>query len=159
MASAAGAVDSPTSTGPSPSAVPSACALLQPSDLMAAFGGSVDAGDLTSAPNGGETICQWVVTAKNGNGFGAQLDVKTPFSTKAFAQQRRIANGPTKTVKHLGDAAFSERAKVAGHVFDDLWVHEGKVAFRLEVLADLGTAPLERLAATVLTNLGSSAGH
>jgi hypothetical protein len=139
--------------------VPPACALLTPADLRSVLGGTVGAGDLTTAPKGGETICQWtVVTSANGSGYGAQLDVKTPFSPKDFKQQRQIASGPTKTVKHLGDAAFSERAKIGPQVFDDLWVHKSKLAFRLEVLKDLGSKPLTRLAPIVLTHLATAAG-
>jgi hypothetical protein len=140
-------------------AVAQACALLTPDDLQSVLGGTVGAGDLTTAPKGGETICEWtVVTAANGSGYGAQLDVKTPFTSKEFKQQRQNAGGPTQTVKRLGDAAFSERAKIGHQVFDDLWVRTGTVAFRLEVLKDLGPKPLERLAPVVLTNLASTAG-
>jgi len=147
----------PSATG---GAVPQACALLTPADLESVLGGTVDAGDLTAAPRGGETICQWtVVTAANGSGYSAQLDVKTPFTSKEFKQQRQIASGPTKAVRHLGDAAFSERAKVGRQVFDDLWVHTGDIAFRLEVLKDLGPKPLERLAPVVLTNLANTTGN
>jgi hypothetical protein len=137
----------------SSSSLPPACALLMPSDLQGVLGGTVGAGAVTSAPNGGETICDWTVTSTNGSGYGAQLDVKRPFSAKEFAQQRQIASGSTNTLKHLGDSAFSERAKVGPQVFDDLWVHKGTTAFRLEVLKDLGSKPLTRLATIVLTNL------
>ena len=139
--------------------VPSACALLTPADLQSVLGGTVGPGDLTAAPAGGETICQWtVVTAANGSGYSAQLDVKSPFTSKDFKQQRQIASGPTKTVKHLGDAAFSERVKIGSQVFDDLWVHKSQVAFRLEVLKDLGSKPLTRLAPIVLTHLATATG-
>jgi hypothetical protein len=88
-----------------------------------------------------------------------KLDVKTPFTSKDFKQQRQIASGPTKTVKHLADASFSERAKIGPQVFDDLWVHTGKLAFRLEVLKDLGSKALARLAPRVLTNLAGGEEH
>jgi hypothetical protein len=137
--------------------VPSACALLTSADLHSVLGGDVGAGDLTTAPKGGETICQWTVTAsRSGSGFSAQLDVKSPFTSNDFRQQRSIASGPTKTVKHLGDAAFSERVKIGNQVFDDLWVHHGTSAFRLETLKDVGTKPLARLAAIVLGRLTTS---
>jgi hypothetical protein len=140
-------------------AAPAACELLTPQDVQTVLGGKVGAGDLNIAPDGGESICTWtVITSASGSGYSAQLDVKAPFTTKEFAQQRRIASGATKTVQHLGDASFSERAKLKGQVYDDLWVRAGAVAFRLEVLKDLGPKPLERLAAVVLTNLAKPGG-
>jgi len=140
------------------SGVASACELLSPADLQSVLGGTVGAGDLSVAPAGGESICEWTVTtAPNGSGYGAQLDIKAPFSAKDFKQQRQIASGVTKTVKHLGDGAFSERAKLGAQIYDDLWVHTNGVAFRLEVLEDLGVKPLVTLASTVLTNLGGRA--
>ena len=139
--------------------VSSACALLTPAELQFVLGGTVSAGDLTAASTGSETICQWtVVTAANGSGYSAQLDVKSPFTSQDFRQQRQIASGPTKTVKHLGDAAFSERVKLGPQVFDDLWVHKRRIAFRLEVLKDLGSKPLTRLAPIILTHLATPAG-
>jgi hypothetical protein len=142
----------------SAAAVPSACALLSSVELQSVLGGTVDTGDLTASPNGAETICEWtVVTSANGNGLSAQLDVKTPFTSKEFKQQRQIARGSTRTVKHLGDSAFSERAKVGPQVYDDLWVHQGTTAFRLEVLKDLGSTPLTRLARMVLAHLAAAA--
>jgi hypothetical protein len=139
-------------------AAPSACALLTPAELQSVLRGAADTGDLTAAPNGGETICEWtVVTSAKGDGVSAQLDVKTPFTAKEFRQQRQIARGSTRTVKHLGDSAFSERAKVGPQVFDDLWVHRGTTAFRLEVLEDLGSAPLIHLARMVLAHLTTAA--
>jgi hypothetical protein len=144
-----------TTTAPSAGAVPSACALLTPSEVQSVLGGTVSSGDLTTAPNGGETICEWtVVTSPHGSGFSTQLDVKTAFTAKDFKQQRQIASGPTKTVKHVGDSAFSEQVKVGPQVFDDLWVHAGATAFRLEVLKNLGSKPLKSLASIVLTRLG-----
>ena len=138
----------------------SACALLTPAELQSVLGGTVGPGDLTTASTGSETICQWtVVAAANGSGYSAQLDVKSPFTSKDFRQQRQIASGPTKTVKHLGDAAFSERVKVGRQVFDDLWVHKNGIAFRLEVLKDLGSKPLTRLAPVVLTRLATAGTH
>lgn len=133
--------------------VPAACSLLDPSQIQSALSGTVGAGELTTRRGGGESICQWIVTKSNGGGYSAQLDVKSPFSAKMFGQQRRVAAGPTKTVKHLGDGAFSERVKLGGQVFDDLWVRRGTTAFRLEVLKDLGSGPLVQLAQTVLSRL------
>jgi hypothetical protein len=138
-------------------AAPAACTLLTPADLRSALHGTASAGDQTVAPDGGESICEWtIVTGANGSGFGAQLDVKTPLTAKQFTQQRQIGGRPTKTVKKLGDAAFSERVTIQHQIYDDLWVHKGKVAFRIEVLKDLGSAPLVPLARIVLTKLGVS---
>jgi hypothetical protein len=145
---------SPVATTPQASES-SACALLTPTDLHAVLGGTVGDGQLTTAPKGGETICEWTITTSAGGGFSAQLDVKS-LTAKEFKQQRRIASGRTTTVPHLGDAAFSERVKIGTQVFDDLWVHHGTTAFRLEVLKDLGTQPLARLAPIVLGRLTAS---
>jgi hypothetical protein len=137
--------------------VPAACALLTLSDLQQALHGTVSAGDQTDAPDGGESICEWtVVTGTNGSGFGVQLDVKTPLTAKQFVQQRQIGGRPTKTVKKLGDAAFSERVTIQRVIYDDLWVHKGNTAFRIEVLKDLGSAPLVPLARAVLAQLGAT---
>jgi len=137
-------------------AAPPACTLLTPRQLQAVFGGTVGPGDLTTSPAGDESICTWtVLTSANGSGFSAQLDVKARFTPKEFKLQRQIASGPTKTVKHIGDSAFSERVKIGRQVFDDLWVHTGDIAFRLEVLEDLGSKPLVRLAPSVLAQLAA----
>ena len=132
---------------------PSACTLLVAGDLQAVLGGNVGPGDLTTAPNGAESICQWTVTTPNGGGFGVQLDVKSPFSKQMFKAQRRLATGSTKTLKQLGDTAFSERARLEGQTYDDVWVHSGDLAFRLEALKKLGPNPLVSLAKTVLMRL------
>jgi hypothetical protein len=55
-------------------------------------------------------------------------------SVSDFALQRRITRGRTRTINHLGDGAFSQRAAVAGHILDDLWVRHGTINFRAEVL-------------------------
>ena len=139
--------------------VPSACTLLTPADVQAAFGGTSDAGDLTTAPDGHESICQWIVSAAKGGGFGVQLDVKRGFGKKVFAEQRRIASAPTKLVKHLGDGAFSERAKIGSQVFDDLWVRRGPIGFRVEALRDLGPKPLIAASRIVLARLAAGSPH
>jgi hypothetical protein len=133
---------------------PAACTLLTPADLQSVLHGRVSAGDQTVAPDGGESICEWtVITGADGSGYGAQLDVKTPLTSKQFTLQRHIGGRPTKTVKKLGDAAFSERVVIQHQVYDDLWVHKGKTAFRIEVLRDLGATPLVALARRVLMKL------
>jgi hypothetical protein len=137
--------------------VPSACASLGPADIQAGLGGSVGQGDLTSAPDGSESICQWTVTVGR-SGFGLQLDLKASFSKQMFQQQRRIASGSTKRVTHVGDSAFFERSTLAGQTYDDLWVHAGDVAFRVEALKKVGPGPLVTLARTVLTGLANGAG-
>ncbi len=145
--------------GPAPGdgpTVPDACQLLTAVDVAHVLGGRVQAGSLDRAPDGSETICGWVrETTRHGTvqGFGVQLDVHADRAPSDFTTQRRVAAGRTATVRHLGDAAFTERAIVAGHVFDDLWVRAGAVQFRVEVLADLGPKPLQRLAVIVLRNL------
>jgi hypothetical protein len=137
-----------------PGSVPDACSLLAPADLHRVFGGTVGSGDLTASPSGDETICQWIVTTSaKGNGFSAQLDVKSPFTARDFAEQRRIAQGRTTTIEHVGRRAFGERVKQAGVVYDDLWVQRGTIGFRLEVLEDLGSKPLRRLARVVVGRL------
>jgi hypothetical protein len=163
VVSAAG-VTSVATAGISPlhrstAAVPvlSACSLLAPNDLHAVLGGAVSDGTLTAAPDESETICGWVVTTSSARGFGVQLDVHKQFSAAEFKQQRGIATGKTTTVRHLGDAAFFERAVVAGRVFDDLWVRKAPVAFRIEVLKAVGAKPLRKLAAFVLSNLAHGA--
>ncbi len=154
-AGAAPVSTSRSSTGPV-AALP-ACTLLAPSDLHAVFGGTVGEGDPTTAPDGTETICNWVISTNATHGFGVQLDVRKTVSAAEFKQQRKIATGKTTTVPNLGNAAFSERAVVDGHVFDDLWVREAPIAFRVEVLKDVGTKPLRRLANVVLIRLLSRA--
>jgi hypothetical protein len=137
--------------------VRSACASLGPADIQAVLGGSVGQGDLTSAPDGSESICQWTVAVGRG-GFGLQLDLKASFSKQMFQQQRRLASGSTKRVTRIGDSAFVERSTVAGQTYDDLWVHAGGVAFRLEALKRVGPGPLVTLGRTVLSRLAGSTG-
>lgn len=141
------------SAGAASSPAPNACNLLGAQDLQAALGGTVADGSLTTAPDGTQTVCDWVITVSSSRGYGAQLSVYSGRSAADFALQRKIASGRTRTIKHLGDGSFSERAVVAGHVYDDLWVRHGTIAFRVEVLKDLGSKPLEPLARLVLSRL------
>jgi hypothetical protein len=141
---------------PAATAVPDACQLLKAADIARVLGGTVEPGVLDRAADGSETICDWIrTTTKRGNmrGYGVQLDVHPDRAPSDFITQRRVAHGRTATVKHLGDAAFAERAVVSGHVFDDLWVRVGRAQFRVELLADLGPKPLQRLAVVVVRNL------
>lgn len=133
--------------------MPNACTLLAGPELASTLGGTVSDGSLTTAPDGTESVCGWVVTVRASRGYGAQLAVYRGRSAADFSLQRRIAQGRTRTVTHLGDGAFSERAVVGGHVFDDLWVRRGTVQFRVEVLQDLGSKRLASLARLVLTRL------
>ena len=133
--------------------VKDACSLLSSSDLQAALSGTVSAGDLTTAPGTTETICSWIVTLPTGDGFGAELHVYPGATDTEFEQQRRVASAPTSNVTGVGNKAYSERADVAGHIFDDLWVRSGTTNFRVEVLNDLGANPLLSLARTVITRL------
>lgn len=121
--------------------------------MQGALGGTVDDGSLTTAPDRTQSVCDWVVMASRSRGYGVQLEVYSGRSVSDFALQRQIARGRTRSVKHLGDTAFSERATVAGHVFDDLWVRHGTINFRVEALHDLGSKPLEPLARLVLARL------
>jgi hypothetical protein len=140
-----------SSAGPTPA--PNACSVLSAQDLQATLGGTVADGSLTTAPDGTQSVCDWTVTLSSSRGYGAQLDVYRGRSAADFALQRKIASGRTRTIKHLGDGAFSERVVVAGHVFDDLWVRHGTINFRVEILKDLGSKPLEPLARLVLARL------
>ncbi len=88
-----------------------------------------------------------------GAGVSLQLDLKSPFTAKDFSQQRSVAQGSTKKVTHLGDAAFSEQLKLKGTFYDDLWVRKGTVAFRLEILRNAGSPPLVHLAQLILPKL------
>ena len=141
------------SGGAATSPAPSACGLLSAPEVQAALGGTVADGNLTTAPDGTQSVCDWVVTLSSSRGYGAQLDVYSGRSAADFAMQRKIARGRTRTIQHLGDGAFSERAVVAGHVFDDLWVQHAAINFRLEVLKDRGSKPLMPLARLVLSRL------
>jgi hypothetical protein len=132
---------------------PNACSLLASHDVQAAFGGTVGDGSLTTAPDGTQSVCDWVVLVNPSRGYGVQLDVYSGRSRSDFALQRKVARGRTRTIKRLGDGAFSERTVLAGHVFDDLWVRHGTINFRVEVLKDLGSKPLVPLARLVLTKL------
>jgi hypothetical protein len=140
-----------SSAAPTPAL--NACSALSAQDLQATLGGTVADGSLTTAPDGTQSVCDWTVTLSLSRGYGAQLDVYSGRSAADFALQRKIASGRTRTIKHLGDGAFSERALVAGHVFDDLWVRHGTINFRVEILKDLGPKPLEPLARLVLARL------
>ena len=141
------------SSGAASSPAPNACALLSAHELQAALGGTVADGSLTTAPDGTQSVCDWVVTMSSSRGYGVQLDVYSGRTAADFALQRKIARGRTRTIKHLGDGAFSERAVVAGQVFDDLWVQHATINFRVEILKDLGSKPLEPLARLVLSRL------
>lgn len=134
-------------------ASPSACGLLATSDIQNGFGGTVAAGSPTDAPDGSESICDWTVTKPDGSGVAVQLDVHARRSTADWVQQRQIDPAPSQTVGGLGDDAFSQTVSAGGQVFDDLWVRQSSINFRLEVLSDLGPGPLEPLARTVLTHL------
>ncbi len=104
-------------------------ALLSAHDVQAALGGTVADGSLTTAPDGTQSVCDWVVTLSSSRGYGVQLDVYSGRTAAAFAWQHKVARGRTRTIKHLGDGAFSERAVVAGYVFDDLWVQHATINF------------------------------
>ena len=132
---------------------PNACSLLASQDLQRALGGAVGGGSLTTAPDGTQSVCDWVVLLNPSRDYGAQLDAYSGRRASDFALQRKIAWGRTRAVEHLGDGAFSERAVAGGHVFDDLWVRHATINFRLEILRDLGSKPLEPLARVVLTKL------
>jgi hypothetical protein len=134
------------------SPAPDACTLLRSHDVQVTLGGTVADRSLTTAPDGTQSVCDWVAMADPSRGYGVQ-HVYSGRTAPDFALQRKIARGRTRTVKHLGDAAFSERAVVAGHVFDDLWVRHGTINLRVEVLKDLGSKPLEPLARLVLARL------
>lgn len=134
---------------------PDACTLIAPHDLIAVLRGTTAAGSSTSSPDGTESICEWVVYPNAKHGYGAELHVYAGRHAKDFKQQRRIASALTHTVKHVGDAAFSERAVLAGQVYDDLWVRKGTTIFRIETLRDLGPKPLIKLARIVVRNLSS----
>jgi hypothetical protein len=155
VAAAVGAVTcgSLAPSGAAASPAPNACSLLSAQELRAALGGTVADGSLTTAPDGTQSVCDWVVTVSSSRGYGAQLDVYGGRSSADFALQRKIAGGRTRTIKHLGDGAFSERAVVAGQVYDDLWVRHATISFRVEILKDLGSKPLEPLARLVLARL------
>jgi hypothetical protein len=140
--------------GALPATAPIACSLVTPVDVQTVFGGNAGQGALTAAPDGSETICQWTLTSSNNqSGFSVQLEIKSPYTSHDFTQQRQIAQGKTKTIKHLGDGAFSERVKQGGIVYDDLWIRKGSIGFRIEVLKDLGSTPLAQLAQVVLPKL------
>ena len=134
---------------------PDACTLLAPQDLRGVLHGTVADGSVTSSPDGTESICEWVVYPSANHGYGAELHVYAGRHAKDFKQQRKIASAPTHTVKHVGDAAFSERAVLAGQVYDDLWVRTGTTIFRIETLRDLGTKPLVELARVAVKNVRS----
>ena len=135
---------------------PDACTLLAPHDLLGVLHGTVADGSTTASPDGTESICEWVVSPNAKHGYGAELHVYAGRHAKDFKQQRRIASAPTHTVKHVGDAAFSERVVLAGQVYDDLWVRTGTTIFRIETLRDLGTKPLVKLARIAVKNLRSA---
>ena len=141
------------SSGAASSPAPTACALLSAGEVQTALGGSVADGSLTAAPDGTQSVCDWVVTLSSSRGYGVQLDVYGGRTAADFALQRKIARGRTGTIKHLGARAFSERAVVADQVFDDLWVQHATINFRVEILKDLGSKPLEPLARLVLSRL------
>jgi hypothetical protein len=141
------------SSDAAPSPAPNACGLLSAHDVQAALGGTVTDGRLTTAPDKTQSVCDWVVTLSASRGYGVQLDVYSGRTAADFASQRKIARGRTRTIKHFGDGAFSERAVVAGQVFDDLWVQHATINFRVEILKDLGSKPLEPLARLVLSRL------
>lgn len=135
------------------SPAPNACAVLSAHEIQAVLGGTVADGTLTAAPDGTESICGWVITRRRARGDSAQLDIHAGRTASDFSLQRKIAQGRTRTVKQLGDGAFSERAVVGGQVYDDLWVRHGPINFRVEVLRDVGPKPLVALARLVLTRL------
>jgi hypothetical protein len=155
VAGAVGAVTcgSLAPSGAAASPAPNACSLLSAQELGPALGGTVADGSLTTAPDGMQSVCDWVVTVSSSRGYGAQLSASSGQRAADFALQRKIARGRTRTIKHLGDSAFSERAVEAGQVYDDLWVRHGTIAFRVEILKDLGSKPLEPLARLVLARL------
>ncbi len=142
-----------TSSTAAPAPAPNACTLVTGPELASMLGGTVSDGSLTTAPDGTESVCGWVVTVRASRGYGAQLAVYGRRSAADFSLERRIAPGRTRTVRHLGDSAFSERAVGGGEVYDDLWVRRGAVQFRVEVLRDLGSKRLESVARLVLTRL------
>jgi len=135
---------------------PDACTLLAPHDLLGVLHGTVTDGSTTALPDGTESICEWLVSPNAKHGYGAELHVYARRHAMDFKQQRRISSAPTHTVKHVGDAAFSERVVLAGQVYDDLWVRTGTTIFRIETLRDVGTKPLVKLARIAVKNLRSA---
>lgn len=133
-------------------AVRDACSLLTTAELENALGGTVAGGSLTTAPGSNETICEWTITPKSGDGFGIELRT-SPGSVADFNQRRQAASGPTGDVAGVGDQAYGERYVNGSLIFDDLWVRKGAESFRLEVLNDMGAKPLVQLAQAVITRL------
>ena len=85
--------------GAATSPAPNACSLLSAQDLRAALGGTVADGTLTTAPDGTQSVCDWVVTLSSSRGYGAQLDVYSGRSAADFVLQRKIAGGRTRTIR------------------------------------------------------------
>jgi len=139
-------------SGTGKAAVKDACSLLTTAELEAALGGTVAAGSLTTVPASTEMVCEWTVTPKSGDVFGAELRTSAG-SDAEFKQARQAASGPTADVAGVGDEAYSERYVQGSFVFDDLWVRKGTTRFRVEVLSDLGSKPLVQLAQAVITRL------
>ncbi len=150
-APAATVLPTTTTVAAPPAAIANACGMLTAQQIEAALGGTPGAGSENDGQ--GETICEWTVTKTNGSGFGLELHLYSGRSAADWVQQRQIASSPTSSVSGLGDDAFNEVVRTGG-IYDDLWVKRGSVNFRIEVLADLGVAPLRLLAEDVLTHLG-----
>jgi hypothetical protein len=133
---------------------PSPCGLLQQSEIKAALHGTVGVGDLTTAPDGSESLCEWLVMPDPRHGYSLTLHLHFGFDDATFKRQRQSALGTKRTIAKLGDDAFSERYTQSGQIrFVDVWVLHGSVVVDLRVARNVGTKPLVSLGRLVLGRL------
>jgi hypothetical protein len=128
--------------------------LLQPNEIKAALHGTVGAGDLTTAPDGSESLCEWIVMLDPHHGYGFTLHVRSGFNDTTFKQQRQSALGTKRTIVKLGDDAYSERSTQSAPIASvDVWVLHGSAVIGLEAAHNVGTKPLVKLGRLVLARL------
>ena len=134
---------------------PSPCSLLQPSEIKAALHKrTVSAGDLTTAPDGSESVCEWIVMLDPRHGYGFTLHVRPGFNDRTFKQQRQSALGTKRTIVKLGDDAYSQRSTPSAPIPSlDVWVLHGSVVIGLEAAHSVGTKSLVGLGRLVLARL------
>jgi hypothetical protein len=114
---------------------PAACALLTANEIARAVGSAVDAGQTQSSSDPTQTACVWITHLSTTQESGLSLLVHAGITKADFAQLHAegSAEGPTRTIKKIGDEAFSTTVSMKGFAsYPDLYVRSGTIAFQLQ---------------------------
>ncbi len=142
--------------------VPEACRLLSPSDLQGVLGVTFGKGSPTDTPSRTESACTWIHASNSSRGFSVLLEAQG-LGISAFRDARATAKGGKynpydtkfRTIKHLGDEAFSHQHRYPGFpTEDDVVVRKGEVTFSFVASTKQASVDaLKQLAVIVLTRV------